>query len=672
MKYFFLNKKLLDENKKFFTNCELYSVLSKVDKNDIIIGWGRKKSGKKAIEIASKYNCKYLLCEDGFYRSIMSGKQGGEALSIIKDDIGIFYDAQEPSKLENILNNDDNFNNLNIEKIHNNIKFIVDNSLSKYNLYREIPINYFNKTTKKRLLFASQTFNDLSLKLGFGEEKSTIDIILYIIKHYPVSKFDYYLKIHPETLNGDKKNDISIDTFENYGFHIIKENFNPIDLIKYFDVITTKTSQIGFDALLLNKEVVCFGAPFYSNWGLTTDLIKINRRTASRTIEELFYASTNLYTEYINPFNQKNILFEEALHILNYLKNIYSTYYDELHFYGFSLWKRNYVSLYIKSKKNYFHNYSPSKKQVKKQKNIVWGMKNIKNISDNDNVIRIEDGFIRSISLGSDLTQPLSLIFDKTGIYFNSNKPSDLENLLNNDNNFNDILRGKGDILIEILNKTGLSKYNNTTLNTNFKIDTTLNKILVVGQVDGDASLLYNEDKNLNNYDFLKRVKGENPDSYIIYKPHPDILSGNRKTKIELSLFEEHCDLILTDIHIHDAIKNVDEVHVMTSLSGLEALIRGKKVICYGTPFYSNWGLTIDKIKIERRTKKRTLSELVATTYILYPRYIHPETNKITDVFAIVEYLNNNMKSNSFCENKYISIRRKIINWFKRIFNGTF
>ena len=46
-------------------------------------------------------------------------------------------------------------------------------------------------------------------------------------------------------------------------------------------------------------------------------------------------------------------------------------------------------------------------------------------------ITRVEDGFIRSIGLGSDLTRPYSLVFDDVGIYFDTTKPSRLENILN-------------------------------------------------------------------------------------------------------------------------------------------------------------------------------------------------------------------------------------------------
>jgi capsular polysaccharide export protein len=75
----------------------------------------------------------------------------------------------------------------------------------------------------------------------------------------------------------------------------------------------------------------------------------------------------------------------------------------------------------------------------------------------------------------------------------------------------------------------------------------------------------------------------------------------------------------------------------MTSLVGLEALIRGKKVYTYGLPFYAGWGLTEDAKTCERRTLERTLDELVAAAFILYPRYIHPKTNTLCEIEVLLK-----------------------------------
>ena len=71
-----------------------------------------------------------------------------------------------------------------------------------------------------------------------------------------------------------------------------------------------------------------------------------------------------------------------------------------------------------------------------------------------------------------------------------------------------------------------------------------------------------------------------------------------------------------------DLLMAVDEVHVLTSLAGFEALLRGKPVTCYGQPFYSGWGLTVDVIPNPREARRLSLDELVAGALIEYPIYL--------------------------------------------------
>ncbi len=64
----------------------------------------------------------------------------------------------------------------------------------------------------------------------------------------------------------------------------------------------------------------------------------------------------------------------------------------------------------------------------------------------------------------------------------------------------------------------------------------------------------------------------------------------------------------------------------MTSLTGFEALLRGRPVTCYGQPFYSGWGLTRDlHPPNERRQRRLVLDELVAGALIDYPLYLNRE-----------------------------------------------
>jgi capsular polysaccharide export protein len=71
-----------------------------------------------------------------------------------------------------------------------------------------------------------------------------------------------------------------------------------------------------------------------------------------------------------------------------------------------------------------------------------------------------------------------------------------------------------------------------------------------------------------------------------------------------------------------ELIAEVDELHVLTSLAGFEALLRGKPVTCHGQPFYAGWGLTHEYLPHTRRDRHLKLDDLVAGALIYYPLYL--------------------------------------------------
>ena len=163
------------------------------------------------------------------------------------------------------------------------------------------------------------------------------------------------------------------------------------------------------------------------------------------------------------------------------------------------------------------------------------------------------------------------------------------------------------------------------------KINTSKKIILIPAQVEDDASMILGG-MGYTTLVLLQEVRDKNPEAYILYKPHPDVLSGNRKGLMDKSVILKYCDCILEDVSIDSAIEICDEVHTITSTSGFDALIRRKKVFVYGLPFYAGWGLTQDKYKIQRRSRVLSLEELVAGALIVYPRYIHPQSKNLCEV----------------------------------------
>ncbi|PWD86037.1 hypothetical protein [Ignatzschineria cameli] len=70
---------------------------------DIVVGWGNKANTEKARRYAEKHRLPYLTLEDGFLRSMGLGVSGDAPLSIVVDDLGIYYDAAKPSRLETLI-----------------------------------------------------------------------------------------------------------------------------------------------------------------------------------------------------------------------------------------------------------------------------------------------------------------------------------------------------------------------------------------------------------------------------------------------------------------------------------------------------------------------------------------------------------------------------------------
>lgn len=285
----------------------------------------------------------------------------------------------------------------------------------------------------------------------------------------------------------------------------------------------------------------------------------------------------------------------------------------------FSSWKRPVVRNFFGGAEVVFVN---SASQVPVGSTLaVWGLKPIRGkLAEDIQLIRLEDGFLRSVGLGADLIRPVSWIGDRRGIYYDATRPSDLEHLLSTAEFPAELLR-RAKTLRERIVASGLTKYNVGRAVWQ-RPKSAGRVILVPGQVESDASLLYGAPGLRSNIGLLRAVREANPQAYLIYKPHPDVLAELRAQ----GEGEEHaltwCDEQVTDAAMGELLAKVDEVHVLTSLAGFEALLRGKSVTCYGQPFYAGWGLTDDQQPLLRRTRRLSIDELVAGALVLYPRYM--------------------------------------------------
>jgi capsular polysaccharide export protein len=254
---------------------------------------------------------------------------------------------------------------------------------------------------------------------------------------------------------------------------------------------------------------------------------------------------------------------------------------------------------------------------------------------------RVEDGFIRSVGLGADLVRPLSWVFDTRGIYFDANHPSDLEWLLQH-RQFTAQETERARVLRQNLVTTGLTKYNVGTGHWS-RPGNGKRVVVVVGQVESDASIRLGSHTLCSNMQLLERSRRDCPNDYLVYKPHPDVLAGLRSGDLHAEQAAQWCDEVVTDTNMADLLSQVDAMHVMTSLAGFEALLRGVPVTCYGSPFYAGWGLCTEPHVLPsaqaRRKRRLSLDQLVACALIDYPSYLHPEQDVLISVEQAVVML---------------------------------
>lgn len=301
---------------------------------------------------------------------------------------------------------------------------------------------------------------------------------------------------------------------------------------------------------------------------------------------------------------------------------------------GFSAWKKARVRQCFPSAQVRFANRFedvPVRAVV-----AVWGMQCVPE-SQGFQVLRLEDGFLRSVGLGADLTRPTSWVVDDVGLYYDATRPSKLELLLA-ETVFDPEQLQRATALQQRIVSAGLTKYNIGTPQWS-RPKTAKRVLLVPGQVESDASLAYGAPEIRTNMGLLQAVRRANPDAYIVYKPHPDVVAGLRAEGNNEHDAQHWCDEILLDAAMAEVLASVDEVHVLTSLTGFEALLRNQPVYCYGQPFYAGWGLTNDAIAHPRRTRRLTLAELVAGTLIAYPLYLSRVDNALITPEQALEQL---------------------------------
>lgn len=547
----------------------------------------------------------------------MNGPDGHDPpLSLVDDALGIDYDVIHPSRFESLI--DRPLTDEETARAQALVGAWRNGRVSQYNYARD----YAESLPARYVLVVDQPSGDASIGDGMADDSSFQRMLDAALAENPDCTI--LLKVHPEVMAGHTRGHFDLDKIARLPqVRIIGQDVHPVNLIERAEAVYVVTTKMGFEGLLWGKPVRTFGMPFYAGWGLTQDELPRPERRRPVPLDRLVHAALVESPRYLNPETGRPCEVERLIEWMALQRRMRSRFPDPVYAVGLSYAKRRIVRDYFQGSTVRFVRRS---EQAPEDATLaVWGQGHQ---DEKRPVIRLEDAFLRSVGLGADLVRPLSLGMDRRGMYYDATAPSELEHLLQTTHFPTDLLARARQLRQRIVEQ-GFTKYN-VGAGAWRRPDGAAWIILVPGQVESDASIRYGAPGIRSNMGLLQAAREAHPTAHVLYKPHPDVLAGLRRKGEGEEEAKRWCDEVVTDVAMGELLSAVDEVHVLTSLAGFEALLRGKPVTCYGQPFYAGWGLTEDRSPIARRTCRLTLDELVAGALILYPTYVSRTTGRFT------------------------------------------
>jgi capsular polysaccharide export protein len=447
------------------------------------------------------------------------------------------------------------------------------------------------------------------------------------------------VKTHPETAAGHRPGHFG-PTDENHRVTLLRDPVSPWRLFEGAVAVYTLSSGLGFEAILAGHRPRVFGCPFYAGWGLSVDESPVARRERRLTAAQLFAAAMILYPTWYDPCRDRMCEIEDVIGALGAQARAWR---EDRHGYvasGMKLWKRAHLQRVFGAHERLRFRDPPAAARREADRLgrplMVWAGRAVPAPGGGE-VVRIEDGILRSRGLGAALTPPLSLVRDDLGIYYDPTRESRLDRLIAAATDLDDAARDRATRLIARLRDLGLTKYN--TGGATPRDLPAGRRILVVGQVEDDASIRMGCAGVATNAGLLRTAREANPQAAILWKPHPDVEAGLRRGAVapdDLNL----ADAVLRGVNPAAALAAVDEVWTLTSTMGFEALVRGLPVTCLGMPFYAGWGLTRDLAEAPAwRRSRPDLAAMVHAVLIDYPRYFDPVSGLPCPVEVAVDRL---------------------------------
>lgn len=602
---------------------------------DKVLVWGRKPVARRGQAIARARGAQVVTLEDGFLRSIRTGREGDPAHGMVVDRRGIYFDTSQDSDLRHLM--DAVAEAGPVPEAAPLLAQWRDSGLSKYNAHTDVgsdlPDDY--------VLVVDQTFGDASVA-GAGAHAGTFQLMLDAARRENPGA-TILIKAHPETTAGKRGGYFDAGDAGD-GVRRWTAPTAPKLLFSRARAIYCVSSGLGFEAILHGHRPVVFGDAFYAGRGLTYDRHPRTVALSPLTVEGLFDATMLRYSRWYDPILGRATDPGTVIDQLSDLRRSAERTRPVTVMVAMRLWKRGFLRRMFPGVDRFDDDpvRAAGRAAAKAGQVIVWAGKEDAALRDacadaRVALWRMEDGFIRSSGLGADLIAPSSLALDDLGIYYDAARPSRLETLIGQSPELSAAQIARAKRLREAVTAAGVSKYNLAPAPAEIGAVPGQEIILVPGQVEDDQSILKGADKVRTNADLMAAARATFPDAWLIFKSHPDVVAGLRAGGEPPAM---EGGQILRQGDMAGLLGRVDRVVTMTSLTGFEALLRGVPVTTFGAPFYAGWGLTDDRGEVpDRRGVQVALDGLVHAALIGYPLYWDPVSGMPCRAETLVERL---------------------------------
>lgn len=181
--------------------------------HDAIGVWGRRGAARSGLTAARVTGKQVITIEDGFLRSVHPGGSR-PVISLILDDVGVYYDSAAPSRLEQLITDGDG----DLKRAEAGIARLRAARLSKYNHAPALL-----DPPSGHILVVDQTRGDASITYG-GATADNFDRMLAAARSdHPGCEI--IVKSHPDVVMGRKAGHLTPDRAQ--GARLITDDANP-------------------------------------------------------------------------------------------------------------------------------------------------------------------------------------------------------------------------------------------------------------------------------------------------------------------------------------------------------------------------------------------------------------------------------------------------------------